>query len=76
MQVMYEPDSQLRDFENVRLIDESGETNIQEIVRYFQDEVKPHVNDAWADKEKICKIDKDIKQMEEEIIRLLREVTE
>jgi len=96
-QVMYEPDSQLRNFENVRLIDQSEDTNIQEIVRYFQNEVKPHVDDAWADKEKIrsayeinfnrhfykytpprplAEIDADIKQMEEEIIRLLREVTE
>lgn len=96
-QVMYEPDSQLRDFENVRLIEQDDETNIQEIVRYFQDEVKPHVDDAWADKEKIrtayeinfnrhfykytpprplAEIDADIKQMEEEVIRLLREVTE
>ena len=96
-QVMYEPDSQLRDFENVRLIDQNDETNIQEIVRYFQNEVKPHVKDAWADKEKIrsayeinfnrhfykytpprplAEINADIERMEEEVIRLLWEVTQ
>ncbi|MBN3925692.1 class I SAM-dependent DNA methyltransferase, partial [Nostoc sp. NMS4] len=42
---MYEPDTQLRDFENVRLTDE--------IVGYFHREVEPHVNDAWADGDKI-----------------------
>lgn len=85
---MYEADTQLRDFENVALKDE--------IVRYFWDEVRPHVKDAWADKERVrsayeinfnryfyeytpprplAEIDADIKQMEDEIIRLLHEVT-
>ena len=85
---MYEANTQLRDFENVELKDE--------IVRYFLDEVQPHVADAWADRERIrsayeinfnryfyeytpprplAKIDADIKQMEQEIIRLLNEVT-
>ncbi len=84
---MYEPDTQLRDFENVRLTDE--------IVSYFHREVEPHVNDAWADGEKIrsayeinfnrhfykytpprplAEIDADIKRMEEEFMRLLHEV--
>jgi len=84
---MYEADTQLRDYENIELKDE--------IVRYFWDEVRPHVKDAWADKERIrsayeinfnryfyeytpprplAEIDADIKQMEDEIIRLLREV--
>jgi type I restriction enzyme M protein len=85
---MYEPDSQLRDAENVRLKDDVAE--------YFLREVEPHVNDAWADGEKIqsayeinfnrhfytytpprplAEIDADIKAMEAEIMRLLREVT-
>jgi type I restriction enzyme M protein len=85
---MYEADSKLRDAENVNLQDE--------IIRYFIEEVEPHVSDAWADGENIrsayeinfnryfykytpprplAEIDADIKRMEEEIIRLLREVT-
>ncbi|MBE9236957.1 SAM-dependent DNA methyltransferase [Anabaena aphanizomenioides LEGE 00250] len=84
---MYEPDKQLRDFENIPL------TN--EIVDYFCREVEPHVNDAWADGDKIrsayeinfnrhfykytpprslAEIDADIKRMEEEFMNLLREV--
>lgn len=84
---MYEPDTQLRDFENISL------TN--EIVDYFCHEVEPHVNDAWADGDKIrsayeinfnrhfykytpprplAEIDADIKRMEEEFMNLLREV--
>ena len=84
---MYEPDTQLRDFENISL------TN--EIVDYFCHEVEPHVNDAWADGDKIrsayeinfnrhfykytpprplAEIDADIKRMEEEFMSLLREV--
>lgn len=85
---MYEPDSQLRNAENVRLKDDVAE--------YFLREVEPHVNDAWADGEKIvsayeinfnrhfytytpprplAEIDADIKAMESEILRLLHEVT-
>ncbi|AMW27079.1 type I restriction-modification system subunit M [Arthrospira platensis] len=88
IELMYEPDSKLRDFENVNLQDE--------VTRYFLEEVEPHVSDAWADGAKIrsafeinfnryfykytpprplAEIDSDIKQMEEEIIKLLREVT-
>lgn len=84
---MYEPDKQLRDFENVPL------TN--EIVDYFCNEVEPHLNDAWADGNKIrsayeinfnrhfykyipprplAEIDTDIKLMEEEFMHLLHEV--
>jgi len=95
--VMYEPNGQLRDFENVRLVEINDEhDNEAEIARYFRDEVQPHVADAWADREKkrsafeinfnrhfykytpprpLAEIDADIKQMEEEIMRLLREVT-
>ena len=85
---IYEADTQLRDFENVRLKDE--------IVHYFCCEVEPHVPDAWMDGEKIrtayeinfnrhfykytpprplAEIDADLKQMEKKIVRLLREVT-
>ena len=85
---LYEADTKLRDFENVRLKDD--------IVDYFHREVEPHVPDAWADGEKIktayeinfnrhfytytpprplAEIDADLKQMEEKIVRLLREVT-
>lgn len=84
----YEPDTKLRDFENVRLQDD--------IVCYFHNEVEPHVPDAWADGDKIrsayeinfnrhfykytpprplCEINANIKEMEREIVRLLREVT-
>ena len=45
MEQMYEADSKLRDAENVNLQDE--------IVRYFLEEVEPHVSDAWADRENI-----------------------
>lgn len=84
----YEPDTQLRDNENIPLT--------EDIPAYFLREVEPHVPDAWADGEKItpayeinfnryfytyqaprplAEIDADIKNMEEEIVRLLREVT-
>ncbi|MEM6867016.1 MAG: class I SAM-dependent DNA methyltransferase [Cyanobacteria bacterium P01_C01_bin.121] len=84
---MYEPDTKLRDYENVQLKDE--------VVRYFCEEVEPHVEDAWADGEKIRsayeinfnryfyeytpprpleEIDADLREMEEKIIHLLREV--
>lgn len=84
----YEPDTQLRDNENIPLK--------EDISAYFSREVEPHVPDAWADSEKItpayeinfnryfytyqaprplAEIDADIKGMEEEIVRLLREVT-
>jgi hypothetical protein len=42
----YEPDSELRDTENVPLTYPGG------IVAYFQKEVLPHVPDAWVDEEK------------------------
>lgn len=84
----FEPDTQLRDSENIPLT--------EDIPAYFLREVEPHVPDAWADGEKItpayeinfnryfytyqaprplAEIDADIKNMEEEIVRLLREVT-
>jgi len=85
----YEPDSKLRDFENVPLKDD--------IDAYFEREVRPHVPDAWMDRSKdkvgyeinfnrhfykytpprpLETIDAELKQAEEEIMRLLREVTE
>ncbi len=84
----YEPDADLRDFENVPLKDD--------IEAYFEREVCPHVPDAWMDRNKdkvgyeinfnrhfykytlprpLEEIDAELKQAEEEIMRLLREVT-
>ncbi len=84
----YEPDADLRDFENVPLKDD--------IDAFFEREVHPHVPDAWMDRNKdkvgyeinfnrhfykhtpprpLEEIDADLKQAEEEIVRLLREVT-
>ena len=85
----YEPDTELRDFENVPLKDD--------IDAYFEREVRPHVPDAWMDRDKdkvgyeinfnrhfykytpprpLEQIDADLKKAEEKIMRLLREVTE
>jgi type I restriction enzyme M protein len=85
----YEPDTDLRDFENVPLKDN--------IVAYFKREVLPHVPDAWMDRSKdkvgyeinfnrhfykfmpprpLEEIDADLKRAEEEITRLLRDVTQ
>ena len=85
----YEPDTELRDFENVPLKDD--------IDAYFEREVHPHVPDAYMDRDKdkvgyeinfnrhfykytpprpLEEIDADLKEAEEKIVRLLREVTE
>jgi len=85
----YEPDADLRDFENVPLKDD--------IDAYFEREVHPHVPDAWMDRTKdkvgyeinfnrhfykytpprpLSAIDAELKEAEGEIMRLLREVTE
>jgi len=85
----YEPDADLRDFENVPVKDD--------IDAYFEREVRPHVPDAWMDRAKdkvgyeinfnrhfykytpprpLEETDADLKRAEEEIVRLLREVTE
>ena len=85
----YEPDPDLRDFENVPLKDD--------IDPYFEREVRPHVPDAWMDRTKdkvgyeinfnrhfyrytpprpLEEIDADLKQAEDEILRLLRDVTQ
>ena len=84
----YEPDAELRDFENVPLK--------EDIDAYFDREVRPHVPDAWMDRGKdkigyeinfnrhfykytpprpLEVIDAELKEAEKEIMRLLREVT-
>jgi type I restriction enzyme M protein len=86
--LQYEPDTRLRDFENIPLK--------EDIAEYFIREVLPHVPDAWMDRTKdkvgyeinfnrhfyryqpprpLEAIDADLKRAEEEIVRLLREVT-
>ena len=78
----------MRDFENVPLK--------EDIDAYFEREVKPHLPDAWMDRNKdkvgyeinfnrhfyvfkpsrgLLEIDAELKAAEEEIVRLLREVT-
>ena len=85
----FEPDPDLRDFENIPLK--------VDIDAFFTREVLPHVPDAWMDRTKdkvgyeinfnrhfykftpprpLAVIDAELKQAEEEIMRLLREVTE
>lgn len=85
----FEPDPDLRDFENVPLK--------VDIDAFFAREVLPHVPDAWMDRTKdkvgyeinfnrhfykftpprpLAVIDAELKEAEEEILRLLREVTE
>jgi type I restriction enzyme M protein len=84
----FEPDPDLRDFENVPLK--------EDIDAYFARDVLPHVPDAWMDRAKdkigfeinfnryfyqytpprsLEEIDADLKRAEEEIVRLLGEVT-
>lgn len=84
-----EPDTALRDFENIPLADD--------IEAYFEREIQPYVSDAWMDRDKdtvgyeinfnrhfytytpprpLDEIDADLKAAEAEIMRLLREVTE
>jgi type I restriction enzyme M protein len=84
----FEPDTDLRDFENVPLK--------EDIDAYFEREVRPHVPDAWMDRAKdkvgyeinfnryfytfapprpLAEIDAELKRAEAEIVRLLGEVT-
>ena len=84
----FEPDADLRDFENIPLKDDIDE--------YFKREVLPHVPDAWMDRSKdkigyeinfnrhfykytpprsLEEIDADLKKAEEKIVRLLKEMT-
>jgi len=83
-----QPDSTLRDTENVPLKDD--------IEAYFDREVRPHVPDAWIDHDKtkigyeipfnrhfykyvpprrLEEIDKDLKEVSSEIMKLLQEIT-
>jgi len=83
-----EPDTELRDTENVPLK--------EDIHEYFKREVLPHVPDAWIDEQKskvgyeipfnrhfyeyqpprpLEEIEKDIKGLELDIVKMLREVT-
>jgi type I restriction enzyme M protein len=85
----FEPDADLRDFENIPLK--------EDIAAYFAREVLPHLPDAWMDRtkdkvgyeinfnrhfyrftppRKLVEIDADLKKAEDEILRLLQEVTE
>jgi type I restriction enzyme M protein len=85
----YEPDVDLRDFENVPL-----KTDINS---YFEREVRPHMPDAWMDRSKdkvgyeinfnlhfykyrpprpLEDINADLKRAEEEVLKMLQEVTE
>lgn len=84
----YEPDADLRDFENVPLK--------EDVEEFFKREVLPHVPDAWMDRSKdkvgyeinfnrhfyqytpprpLDAIDADLKRAEDKIMRLLRKVT-
>ena len=83
----YEPDPELRDFENVPLT--------EDVDVYYEREVRPHVPDGWMDRTKnkvgyeinfnrhfykytpprpLEEIDADLKKAEERIARLMREV--
>ena len=84
----FEPDSSLRDTENIPL-----KLDVDE---YFETEVRPYVADAWMDRSKdrvgyeinfnryfyvytpprrLAEIDADLERAEDEILRLLQEVT-
>jgi type I restriction enzyme M protein len=84
-----EPDTELRDNENV--------PRTEEIATYFERQVKPHLPDAWVDTEKtvdgyevpftrhfyqytslrpLAEIEAEIRQVEEEIGRMMGEVLE
>jgi type I restriction enzyme M protein len=86
---VFEPDNELRDFENIPLNDD--------IDTYLKNEVFPHLPDCWIDRSKdkigyeinfnryfynyqpprnLTVIDTQLKQVEEKILNLLKEVTE
>lgn len=97
---MYEPDTQLRDFENVVMQDQmtpATETLLRQrqVGAHMRDQVLRHVADAWADDAStrsayeinfnryfytytpprpLTEIDADLRELEQEILRLLREV--
>jgi type I restriction enzyme M protein len=84
----FEPDPDLRDFENVQLK--------EDVDAYFEREVLPYVPDAWMDRSKdkvgyeinfnrhfykyvpprpLKEIDADLKKAEDEVLQRLKEVT-
>lgn len=86
---LFEPDPELRDYENIPLND-----NIED---YFIREVKPHLPDSWMDRTKdkvgyeinfnryffnyyqprnLIDIDKEMKEVEDQILKLLNDVIE
>ena len=56
--VEFQPDSDLRDYENVAL--DPSITTTELIERYFAQEVQPHVPDAWINSDKTDAIDAEI----------------
>lgn len=85
----YEPDPELRDFENVPLT--------YDVDAFFEHEVRPYLPDAWIDRSKdkvgyeinfnrhffkytpprsLEELDVELKKAENQILKLLREVTE
>jgi type I restriction enzyme M protein len=87
-EIMFETDSQLRDFENIPFK--------EDVASYFRREVLPHLPNSWVDAESIrsayeinfnryfyaftsprplVEINNDIKNVEIEILRLLGEIT-
>ena len=56
--VEFQPDSDLRDYENVAL--DPSITTTELIERYFAQEVQPHVPDAWINADKVDAIDAEI----------------
>ncbi len=56
--VEFQPDSDLRDYENVPL--DPSITTTELIEAYFQREVQPHVPDAWINPDKVDAIDEEI----------------
>ena len=89
--IQYEPDGELRDTEQISLLEEGG------IEAFFQRDVLPHASDAWIDEKKtgigyeipftrhfykyqplrsLKEITADIRALEEETEGLLEEITE
>jgi type I restriction enzyme M protein len=85
----FEPDSDLRDYENIPL-----EQNVED---YFNREVLPHIPDAWMDRtkdrvgyeinfnryfytppptRKLTEIDAELKAVEQQIVHLLKDITD
>ena len=84
----YEPDGALRDFENVPLRDDIDEYFVREVVAHLpdawlereRDKIGYEINFNWhfykyTPPRALEEIDADLKEAEDEILRLLREVT-